>query len=302
MSTPEVRAASEASLVPLREEEMATYLRGLGAHVVSHRGRYWYERNRGLFEPVHAMARLRADEATRPTPLCWGFRAVLSDESAARSNGSMPVHLLTDVAAYGVQTLSAKRRYDLRKSQRAVQIVQVLRPEILESEGYEVFLSARKRTGMPHLSKERFISSMDRWLSSPSSVLLAGLVGDRLGGYIAGFAVEHTAYLEVVDLASDALSTNISTGLHFEFIEACRRSAGINEIMHSPHIPEDPPLGIFKTRMGFPVVHVPSRIMMFPLADALLRWHKPFAHYRLTGRENGAVRAATSAGVGQDAG
>jgi hypothetical protein len=301
MNTPEFRAGSDASLVPMHEEELATYRRGLGANVVAHRGRYWYERNRGLFEPVHLMARLNAAEATRPAPWCWGFRAALSDASAAQSNGSMPVHLLADVAAYGVQSLSANRRYHLRRSQRAVQIVQVLGPQILASDGYEVFLSAGKRTGMPHLSKEQFLSSMDRWISSPSSILLAGLVGDRLGGYVAGFAVEHTAYIEVVDLATEALSTHISTGLHFEFIQACRRSVGVNEIVHSPHIPEDPRLGVFKAGIGFPVVNVPSRIRMFPPIDALLRWRKPFAHYRLTGQENGAVRAATTAGVGQEA-
>jgi hypothetical protein len=285
MNTQILRAASEATLVPMSEQEMAAYRRGVGAHVVCHQGRYWYERNRGLFEPVHAMARLSAAEATRPDLWCWGFRAALTETSAAWANGSMPVHVLADVGAYGLQNLSANRRYHLRRSQSAVQIVQILHPHILESDGYEVFLSAKKRTGTPVLSRQKFLSSMQRWLSSPASILLAGLIGDRLGGYIAGFAVDHTAYIEVVDLATDALSTHISTGLHFEFIQVCRRSAGINEIVHSPHIPEDPQLGVFKVGMGFPVVKVPSRIMMFPLVDALLRRAKPFAHYRLTGRQ-----------------
>ena len=121
------------------------------------------------------------------------------------------------------------------------------------------------------------------YTSRPSAIVLAGLVDGRLGGWIAGFAVDGTAYIELVDVATEALSSHISTGLHFTFAEVCRRSDGIREIAHSPHIPEDPALVVFKEGIGFPVVQVPSRFWMVPFAESLIRRRKPFLHYRLTG-------------------
>jgi hypothetical protein len=65
---------------------------------------------------------------------------------------------------------------------------------------------------------------MEWYTSRPSAIVLAGLVDDRIGGWIAGYAVDGTAYIEIVDLATEAQSTQIGTGLHFAFVEACRRS------------------------------------------------------------------------------
>lgn len=292
MSTPDIRDASEARLEPMGEEALAARLRERGTHVVQHRGRYWQETLRGLFEPVHRLARLRSAEATRPHPLCWGYRAALVEGAGA--NATMPVHLLSDLADYGPQRLSSNRRYHLRRAERSVRVVQVLGPRLLREEGYAVFRSAHARTQSRYRhvdSQAQFLASLQRFLDDPASLLLAGLVDGRLGGYLAGFAVGRTAYLELVDVATEVLSTHMSTGLHFAFIQACRRSAGVEEIAHSPHIPEDAALGVFKVGLGFPVVHVPSRVRLLPLVEPVLRWRKPFAHYRLTGRVSGPTAA-----------
>lgn len=286
MSEPQLRDASEATLVAMTEAELASDHRERG-RIVQHRGRYWRETLRGLFEPIHPMARLTAAEATRPSPLCWGYHATLAESAMGEANGSKPMHLLADPDGYGVHLLSANRRYHLRRSQRQVKFVQLLGLGHLEREGYEVFRSAQARTNNPYRTihtKAEFLAEMEWFTSRPSGIILAGLVDDRLGGWIAGYAVDGTAYVELVDLATEALSTHISTGLHFEFVEACRRSPGVREIAHSPHIPEDEALVTFKEGIGFPVVQVPSKVWMVPFAEAFIRTRKPFLHYRLTGR------------------
>lgn len=290
------RDAAEASLVAMTEADLASYRRRQGKRIVRHRGRYWSETSRGFFEPVHAMARLTAEEATRPHPLCWGYRAALTTESVTDSNASMPMHLLSDLDGFGMSTLSANRRSHLRRCQKSVRVVQILDPGILRSQGYQVFLSAQTRTRNPYRGMwpvEEYMERMDSFMADGSAVMLAGLIDGKLGGYIAGHAVEGSAYIDVVDLATEVLSTHISTCLHVEFVELCRRSSGIREVVHSPHIPEDPALGVFKVGVGFPVVQVPIRLRMLPVIDAVIRWRKPFFHYRLTGRENTTVAAAT---------
>ncbi len=286
MSDPQLRDAAEAHLLPVTEAELAADPPEPRRTVI-HRGRHWRETFPGLFEPIHPMARLSASEATRPSPLCWGYRAALTESSAADANATMPMHLLADLDSFSVDSLSSNRRYHLRRSQRQVKYVQVLGLGPLEHGGFDVFQSAQARTRNPYRtasSKSEFLAELEWYVSRPSAIVLAGLVDDRLGGWIAGYVVDGTAYIEIVDLATEALSTHIGTGLHFAFIDACRRSPGIREIAHSPHIPEDEALVVFKAGIGFPVVQVPSKVWLQPVAGALVRWRKPFLHYRLTGR------------------
>lgn len=286
MTATHLREVSDARIVPMTEAELAADPREPG-RVVRHRGRYWRETFRGLFEPVHPMARLRNDEATRPSPLCWGYHAALAEPDAARANATKPMHLLADLDGYGPQVLSANRRYHLRKSQRQVEVVQVLDLRPFADQVYEVFQSAQSRTGNPYRaarSRGEVLAELAWFTKRPSALILAGMLDGRLGGWIAGYAVDGTAYVELVDVATEALSSHISTGLHFAFAEVCRSSGGIREIAHSPHIPEDGALAVFKEGIGFPVVQVPSRFWAVPLAGPLIRWRKPYLYYRLTGR------------------
>jgi hypothetical protein len=114
-------------------------------------------------------------------------------------------------------------------------------------------------------------------------VILAGLVDDKLAGYIVTHAIDGTAYVEKAYYLTEFMSTNISTGLLYEFLQVCRRSPGIHEVVHGLHSIERPSLTWYKTSLGFPVVHLPSKIDVNPLVAALLRWRRPDAYYRLTG-------------------
>ena len=134
MSTREIRAAAEAHLVPMTEAELASDPQER-RRTVLHRGRYWRETFTGLFEPIHPMARLTGWEATRPSPRCWGYHAALAESSTAEANSSMPMHLLADLHGFSFDSLSANRRYHLRRSQRHVTYVQVVGLCPLESGG-----------------------------------------------------------------------------------------------------------------------------------------------------------------------
>ncbi|MBH8562383.1 hypothetical protein I8748_09460 [Nostoc sp. CENA67] len=85
-------------------------------------------------------------------------------------------------------------------------------------------------------------------------------------------------------MTTEALANYISHGLTFEFVQACRRSGQICEVVHSPHIPEDPGLIAYKEAMGFPVVQIPAKVEMNPVIKNFLRWKYPHKHYRFTGR------------------
>jgi hypothetical protein len=116
-------------------------------------------------------------------------------------------------------------------------------------------------------------------------MVLAGLVGGKLGGYLEGHIVGTTAYIGAVHIATNALRTQIGTALVFDFVQICRQSKGVHEIMYGLHVPEDPALTFFKQGMGFPVIRLHSRVRINPLVGTLLRRWRPNTYYRLTGCE-----------------
>ena len=69
----QVRDSSEAAFRVLTEKELAEHRRSEGARVIQHGGHYWSNGSSRVFEPVHLLARLTPEQATRPTPLSWAI-------------------------------------------------------------------------------------------------------------------------------------------------------------------------------------------------------------------------------------
>jgi len=282
MSDLSTKPASSTILKSLTEEELARWRRERGAKVIARGGRHWEMVRWGFYQCIHWMARQEPAEATWPTPWCWGFRTSLRDEFAANSH--MPVHLNQKVADYDMATLPSKRRNQLRGCQRQVEIIEILEPAALGEAGYLAHLSAVKRTGFgTPLNRAEFDALMQQEIRPDLRVTLAGRINDTLGGYLTATAVNGTAYIDSVVLATEALPTNIGTGLVFELMQICRRSGSIREVVYGLHSREDTALGKFKEEMGFPVIRVPARIRTIPGMKRLIRWRRPHVYYRLFG-------------------
>jgi Acetyltransferase (GNAT) family len=283
--TSQARDVSAAVLASGDEEALAALRRRMGHRVLTHRGRYWTEAPRGFYQPIHWLARLRADEATAPRSLAWGFRATLrDDDGGSHGNGTLPVHLLTDVSGYAYEALGRRHRRDLRTCAKRATIVELTGPELLREQGFEVRRSAVKRTGYGEdPSREQYLAGLDHFFGTDSRLVLAGIVDGGLGGYITGTAVHGTAYIDNVWIATEALRSAIGTGLVFEFVQACRRGGGIREVAFGLDSAEDRSLVEFKERLGFPVRLVPARVRINPLLAPIVRRRHPYQYYRLTG-------------------
>jgi hypothetical protein len=274
------------SLVPvLGEEEVARTLRRGGQRVAVHRDRWWVQTRLGFWQPVHDMARLSAWEATRPSLACWGFQACLSPNDAVHANAAYPVHLMSDLGNVDEKALASSVRNKLRKARRLVRLVQLTGPALLREQGYDVYLSARSRTGYGRArTRTKYLEAVDRFVDPGRAVALAGLVDGRLGGYLVGHAVGQTAYIDTTVIATQTLPTGISPALTYEFIHACRRTGTIRELVSGLHARENDSLCGYKERLGFTVQRLPSRVAMLPGAGAYIRRRKPHTYYRLTGR------------------
>jgi hypothetical protein len=281
----EMEDVSQATLPPLTEEEYASWHCAHGFRVISHAGRWWKQTSPGFFQSLHWMARLTAEQATRPTPFCWGFQTTLSQQAAAIANASMPLHVLPNLSTYDLDSLNSKRRYNLRKCLRRVHLVRLTGLSLLREQGYEVYVSSTLRTGYGAVkTKEHYILDLERLLIPGKSLILVGFIGDKLGGYVTGHAIDDAAYLDNVVIATEALPTSIGSGLVFEFTQACRSSSQVRELIYGLHTPEREPLLTFKEGMGFVSKHVPALVHILPPIAKFLSWKYPYKYYRLTGQ------------------
>jgi hypothetical protein len=281
----QTRNMSATLLHSLTEDELANWRREQGYRVHAHSGRFWMESPPGFLQPLHWVARFSRQEASPPVAPSWGFRAVLTESEAEAANGALSVHAISDVERYTIDSLSSKRRNDLRRCYRRAVIVEIIGPALLRQQGYEVFESALNRTGYARPgSKEDYLAGLEQYFAARRRVVLGALINDRLAGYLGGFAVDGNAYIEQVHLSTEALPHEIGIGLVFEFAQVCRRSKGIRKIIYAQHSREDKSLCTFKERIGFPVTLFPTRVRVLPVVAQLLRWRYPHKHYRLTGR------------------
>jgi hypothetical protein len=285
MNNLQTKELSEVLINSMEEKEYSHKLQASGRRIVCNQGRYWKETVVGFYEPLHWLARLTAEQATCPVGLSWGFRAALCENDAGTANGSIPVHLLPEIADYDEQYLPTKRRTDLRKCRKVVKFVQLTGPLLLQEQGYEVLCSSLARTGHHKPpSKQEYLAKLEAYTTDKHRLVLAALIDGKLGGYIDGLAIDGSAYMLSGYYATEALSTSMVTGFNFEFVQVCRRSGGIREVIDGLHIRERPALDGPKASMGFPVKYVPAKVFINPIVDPVIRRTLPHKYYRLTGK------------------
>ncbi len=280
----------KTTVISISEEEFAQYHHHHKIKIIKHNDRYWEETFIGFYQPIHWMSRLTPKQATCPTQRWyWGFRCALEEKYSNIANGSLPVHLLTNIKNYDGQNLSSNRRNHLRRCHRRAKIVELKGTKLLIEQGYDVYHSAIVRTNYQKpLSQQKYRKQLTAKQNNTEKckwLVLAGLIGDKLGGYLSGYAVNGTAYIPEVYIATEALSTYMGTGLVFEFIQACRRSGQIHEIVYGLHSREDKALCTFKKGMKFEVKNIPAKVKMNLVLKTLIRLRYPHKYYRLTGQK-----------------
>jgi hypothetical protein len=265
-----------AALAAMRAKE--------GDSIVLRGSCYWRAVYPGFYQPIHLLARIPASEVRRPVRLCWGFRAALAPEDAHLANATLPVHLLTGVQNFHEEGLSRNRRSDLRRCRRLVEIRRLDDPSLLLEQGHGVFMSAARRLGYwKPLSERAYRERVLRRAAYGPRLLVAGLIGGRLRGYIDSYVVGDVLYNDEIFVSTSALRTGIGTGLYVETLETAARAASIRDVCNSLHRPHDVDLCRFKQGLGFRVVPVPAHAQIRPAMRAFLCARRPELYYRLTG-------------------
>ena len=272
----------EGRLPVLAEADLARWERELGRSVVEHRGRFWSPLAPGFYQPIHLLARLQPAEATRPTRLCWGFRARIEGGAA---NGSIAVHRLPDPHGYSLDRLSSRRRSQIRASMRKLDIVAVQAPDLLADQGHAVALEAKARTPVLQVQERRAFA---RWVEShvaPQRALaLAALDGPRLLGFSLHRTIDGIAYCDSLFVGDAGMRHDLALTFFHAFACLAAGTPGIDEVVNGQHLRENEALCEFKLGQGLEIVQFPARVSVSMALGAGLRHWNPDKFYRLTGQ------------------
>lgn len=274
-------------IIPFTEDGLAAHLAREGRKIIFSSNRYWMQVRPGFWTGLHWLSRFSMDQIRRPCLSCWGYRVALVDMDTAQQNASIPAYLVQNAAEYGEHTLSPRMARYVRAFRRLdIRIVSLTDTRVIEDQGYEVYKSWSSRTKGPGAKLHKrsdYLALIRRRVDSPGWMLLAGMEGDRLVGYMTLWCVETSAYLQQLHVRTEDLATHISAALYVDSIRLLGASGKISDVCCGLDSPEMHSLYTFKSRLGFRTVHIPSRLWLHPMAEAIVRRHHPVKYYRLTG-------------------
>lgn len=275
----------EATLPMMQEADLARWVVAGGGKVVEVEGRFWAEVVPGFYQSLHYLARFNAAEFVRPSLLCWGMRAVLAEADMPTANVATPVHILPELEGYGPERLCRRRRQEIAKAERNVDLVVLDKPDIVLDQGYALALEAVARNPRNRPAPEAaFATWVEAAFAQPGPVVLGMLQGDRLLGVSFSFAIDGIAYSHQAFIGDFGRSLHLDLlCFHAEALIA-RQTPGVHTMVNGLHAPENEGLCAFKRRQGLVVAQYPSLTTMHPIAGSVIRYLRPHQFYRLTGR------------------
>lgn len=269
-SKPTMRDINEAVLVPFNEAGCAEWKRSRGKQIIEKEGLYWQQVKKGFYQTSNLLSKCPFNKIYMPAWNSWGVRVALPSEDKEWANMNYNFYMLQgdDLKNFEMSTLSSNRRNQVRRSFKRCQFYELLDKQLLLDQGYKVFKSCSERVGRSYIRPEcEFNSKCGNFINDGRNnhLVLVGLVGDKLAGYIEAYAVEGVAYLETANFLSSELSSYVSVGLHYHMIRICKESPGIHTLVHGQVTGNNKSLRTFKNSMHFKEIKVPAVIKISPL-------------------------------------
>ncbi|MBN1458138.1 MAG: hypothetical protein JXA57_01290 [Armatimonadetes bacterium] len=274
---------TDSSIDVMNTDQVAAFFRAQGVDIAFAHGHYW-RRRWGFYQPVHLGAIMGADEARRPTHLCWGFYALLRDEDAERASVRSPIHLIKDLSEYDEASLTTDKRRQLRRASENMTLVRLTNASILHEQGWPIYQAKVKRVGLSASawSHQQYATGASRLIADRRWLVFAAMRQDQLLGYMVAFAAEETGHFWDLYVPDGTSSRDVSVFLHYEIAQLFRLN-NVKRLCAGSPLLDRTGVGRFKTEMGIPLEQVPAVFWSIPPAETLLRRLMPYTHYRITG-------------------
>lgn len=271
------------TVVPiLSEMEYAAHLQQERIRIAKFGDQFWRFVAPGMVQPLHLLAGVSAQDFQLVSKKVLGAQARSLDGSG---NGTIPVHLLSDLQNFSPSEYSAVVRRHLRKAREDFFLeTDQDSSDTLLDQYYRIYHSANERTGRSSAGRDLFLKSWHRRLTSRMGCFICcrEQVSSQVVGFLWGFVVRDAGYLHTVAVHSDYMSSNINSflvdGMLWHF-----KTAGVRWVSMGQHFRERQGIVEYKRRLGFPVVPLPAFTTLFRPLEVAMRIIVPHKLYRFQG-------------------
>ncbi len=249
-------------------------------------GRWWYQMKSGLSWPADFFHPFKTEDASPPFIKSYlGFQRMMANGAA--SNSHLIINTITDLGAYGLQTIKDKRRNAVRKGFRLcnLSVQREFDAETIE-QCRQAWADLTQRTGWKApVDKEDFYRTWQMLLGCPGVSIIVGR--EKESGQVAGFLVTkiigNTAYVDTIASLRHLLKTNVNDALMYAFLLAAQDLPGV-KMAHYAIKSTVTALERFKTGLGFQHVSFPAQTHLRTPVGFILRTFFRSKYDRMSGR------------------
>jgi hypothetical protein len=283
----------EILMESLSVEELVDQDRYLGDSIHLHDGVWWRRVKPFFYQPAFYLQSIPLGSAS-PDRLkaVLGYHHRVPDSLPCNSRYGVLIN--QHVKDYSLEVLPGEERRIIKKFYGQLSVKKVSDVDDLLTDGYQAYVSFRKRTGWGKDKSDYTVFSM--WIRKSFELgkrFFLGVYHDEtLIAFSNPHAVEGVAGLQVVISHSDYLKFRPNDLLFHALMTMSRNSPQVHTAHGGPESVK-PSLDRFKMKYGFEVVRYPFHLWLNPLVEPLLRLFYRKKYDNLVGaRANGGNESA----------
>jgi hypothetical protein len=199
-----------------------------------------------------------------------GYHHVIPETFQANGHFRMMVH--KDIKSYSFDLLDGKEKNQIRKALKFLEVKRITDVNDLLTDGYETYVSFRKRTnwGRDKTNYHIFSQWIKKAFKLEKRLLLGTYYDNKLIAYASHYAVQAVAAISIIISHSDYLKYYPNDLLLNTFLTICKNSPNITMAQFGPASLK-PSLDSFKMKYGFETVKYPTYIWLNPFVKPLLK-------------------------------
>jgi hypothetical protein len=199
-----------------------------------------------------------------------GYHHVIPETFQANGHFRMMVH--KDIKSYSFDLLDGKEKNQIRKALKFLEVKRITDVNDLLTDGYETYVSFRKRTNWGRDKTDYHIFS--QWIKKAFKLekrfFLGVCFNNKLIAYSQPYAVEGIAQTAIIISHSDYLEYRPNDLMLHTFLTICKNSTDVKQASVGP-VSLKPSLDSFKMKFGFEIVKYPTYIWLNPFVKPLLK-------------------------------
>lgn len=284
LSDQNLETISSLRVYNMTMEELVEAARNGGSRLHYSDGVWWRQVKPFFYLPANFMTRVTPQQSDpKPWVALGGYYHMVPP--GVPSNGQIVVNEISDPARYGLQSLQAKKRQQMRRLLTQFRIARVENLNDLLTDGFRIYRDWEKRKN-PRVKRSNpvvFEQWMTRLFHHPHQLILGAYDQEHLVAFLTAEAVEGVA--NATQFYSDSSYARLapSVALRYAYAKIAAQSPDILKVCDGFRSLVDS-LEHLKLLLGFQHVSYPAFICVRSVFRPFARWLFPTEYRRLMGQ------------------